>query len=529
VNGAEGFKDGIVFCELVKLYKRRAIPGVIYDTSITIENSLRNISTSIKEIKNLIELDSRITPEGVYNSEDIMFKYLESIKSLFDNTRRSPEFVKCKESSLECIDKSSKATKLMQTTPSNKPITQPSIDHSVKVHKDNSIKTDIKTKHKIIKWLEKISLLKANAVSIDEFPSYCRNGVLLYDLITRLEGRQELGLKQLNRNPKTFTSVYVNISKCLKYLQSCERMNPRCLWSVKEIANGNENVIWALLDDMWYFYHNKISPSDSSYSKIISYSSLRGSMRRKSLPSVNINTKENADGTPSFKRNSARTLNQNKNINSYSFIHSKRSLSRDALEKPNKSMRSKSLITKEQKQKINNWLTSFKVSPASMNSPYLDKQQVFNKLTALLTGMSKPLFNKTEDIYSSLHRIFGSSISSKYIEGIRKQDVNIIWEVLNKIMQLHTKQDSQLDTNDDKEGSIIDWLKRLELIRSNIKTLDEINKEIRNGILLCELAEILTKKRLCGIFKLPKTNITAQSNIQKALESLRTLPKINHK
>ena len=47
---------------------------------------------------------------------------------------------------------------------------------------------DVKTKHKLLNWCSEIKLIKENAVSIAEFPAYCRNGVFFADLITRLEG-----------------------------------------------------------------------------------------------------------------------------------------------------------------------------------------------------------------------------------------------------------------------------------------------------------------------------------------------------
>lgn len=49
-------------------------------------------------------------------------------------------------------------------------------------------KVPIKVKLKILQWLQDIQLIKEDAVTIAEFPSYCRNGVLFADLIQRLEG-----------------------------------------------------------------------------------------------------------------------------------------------------------------------------------------------------------------------------------------------------------------------------------------------------------------------------------------------------
>ena len=47
---------------------------------------------------------------------------------------------------------------------------------------------DVKTQNKLLDWLTQIQLIKQKATSVSEFPSYCRNGVLLSDLIQRIEG-----------------------------------------------------------------------------------------------------------------------------------------------------------------------------------------------------------------------------------------------------------------------------------------------------------------------------------------------------
>ena len=56
----------------------------------------------------------------------------------------------------------------------------------------NVPKVDIRTKHKLLEWFQEIQLIKEGAVTIAEFPNYCRNGVLFADLISRLEGVRDL-------------------------------------------------------------------------------------------------------------------------------------------------------------------------------------------------------------------------------------------------------------------------------------------------------------------------------------------------
>lgn len=60
---------------------------------------------------------------------------------------------------------------------------------------------DMKTKRRLLRWLEQINLIRRRAVSIDEFPQFCRNGVIFFDLVNKLNGRTPV-LNGVQRNPK---------------------------------------------------------------------------------------------------------------------------------------------------------------------------------------------------------------------------------------------------------------------------------------------------------------------------------------
>ena len=55
----------------------------------------------------------------------------------------------------------------------------------------------------------------------------------------------------------------------------------------------------------------------------------------------------------------------------------------------------------------------------------------------------------------------------------------------------------------------------------NIDSMIEIQQDISNGNILCELVSIIFNVKLPGVFKDPKTETTCISNIRKALEILR--------
>lgn len=121
----------------------------------------------------------------------------------------------------------------------------------------------MKTKRKILKWLEDINLIRRKAVAVHEFPQYWRNGVIFFDLVNKLSGRTPV-LKGVQRNPKNITFISANFTKVLTYLRQFPKMNARYLWSDSLMMDGNSDVIWGFLDDVWYWFNNKISPFDKS-------------------------------------------------------------------------------------------------------------------------------------------------------------------------------------------------------------------------------------------------------------------------
>ena len=120
-------------------------------------------------------------------------------------------------------------------------------------------------KKKIIEWLVSITFLKDTAKDLEtKLPKICRNGVIFIDLVNRLEGKNDT-IKGISRHPQTKTKVNVNYSKVFTYLRSKPKMNPRYLWAEDYLIEGNEDIFWGLIYDIWCFYSQKISPYDPRY------------------------------------------------------------------------------------------------------------------------------------------------------------------------------------------------------------------------------------------------------------------------
>ncbi|CDW89619.1 UNKNOWN [Stylonychia lemnae] len=124
---------------------------------------------------------------------------------------------------------------------------------------------DIKTQYKVLDWLvQDVKLLKNNERLINELPLYCKNGVFFCDLINRLNGKHAI-IKGIDRNPKNMTSIIANLNKILDYFRQFPKFCARYLWAQKYIIDGNTDVIWGFLDDIWHWHFNKISPYDITY------------------------------------------------------------------------------------------------------------------------------------------------------------------------------------------------------------------------------------------------------------------------
>lgn len=127
---------------------------------------------------------------------------------------------------------------------------------------------DEKTKFKLIRWLIDDVKLISNMVNtlklIQDLPKYCRNGVLFGDLVNRLRGRDEV-IKGLHRAPKNMTAINANFEKVLGYFKEFPRFSSRYLWSQQKVIEGNTDVVWGLLDDIWHWHFNKISANDPAH------------------------------------------------------------------------------------------------------------------------------------------------------------------------------------------------------------------------------------------------------------------------
>ena len=119
-----------------------------------------------------------------------------------------------------------------------------------------------------MKWLRSICLIKEGVKSLErKLHKICKNGVIFADIINRIEGRNQNIIKGIHRKPKKKSYINANYQTVFKYLRLQEKLNPRYIYAERFLKEGNHNVFWGFLDDLWHFYHNKISKHDKRYKK----------------------------------------------------------------------------------------------------------------------------------------------------------------------------------------------------------------------------------------------------------------------
>lgn len=94
---------------------------------------------------------------------------------------------------------------------------------------------------------------------------------MISDLLNKICGKIAV-IKGFSRTPETTMIIYSNFDKILGYLREFPRFSSRYLWATSKIVDeGDENVIWGLIDDIWYWHHTKTSPHDPA-ANVIPYS-----------------------------------------------------------------------------------------------------------------------------------------------------------------------------------------------------------------------------------------------------------------
>jgi len=391
-----------------------------------------------------------------------------------------------------------------------------------------------KTKQRVLNWLQDLRLIRQGVVSIEDFPGYCRNGVLFADLISKIEGSRNVMLSGIARNPRSSAAILANLRICFRYLQSKEKINSKYLWAEKLVFEGNKDVIWGILDDIWHFYNGKLSlnvmrdplPCNFQSKDLAERSSMKGSRSFSEYK-----TQENA-----FTSRSSINRNHSKNQSNI-WTNTQHSVETSTLHE------SIAKCTSEEEKLTRDWLKSLDliVSPANefstlLLNPYRNGVllcKLFEALETQKINAKTPttVIQAQENIKQALNAFqFVNKLSAaEIIRGMLRGDKGVIWGIFNKIRELYTPS-SEIDEYKNIEVSLITWLKSLGVIAECEKNKGVADiEEIRNGTALYKLIQLLLNKQPYGMLSNPRSEANCLVNIRSALDSLRNLPGIDNK
>lgn len=133
------------------------------------------------------------------------------------------------------------------------------------------------------------------------------------------------------------------------------------------------------------------------------------------------------------------------------------------------------------------------------------------------------------------------------IETLIRGEHNTVWGLLNAIREAYPMSElknknyfhlsfTNLPYSNSQlrklELSLINWIYSLGLFRNlphpPVMILD-FEAFIKNGTLICDLVQIICRTKINGVFRNPKTDSTAISNIRKAFQVLRSMTKMSQR
>ncbi|CAI2358904.1 unnamed protein product [Moneuplotes crassus] len=410
-----------------------------------------------------------------------------------------------------------------------------------------------KSKIKLLKWLESINLIRKNAVAIQEFPQFCRNGVIFFDLVNKLSGRNQV-LKGVHRNPKNVSSINANYAKVLGYLREFPKMNSRYLWSENLMMEGNNDVIWGFIEDIWYWKQNKISPSDQS--KRNKRNDINSCLKS---DNVNSSFRSASYGVKNYESNeeerTIRIYNEQDPVMNNEYDERSRKVSPEtntafdhedigAYESSTKRDVRHNNIPKAQNNisnisfshdrfRRNSYSSAKKKKDLSRNSAskkgYSSSKNSLKNLYIVNSSKQSPTFRPNHQSTSSLKR---SKRTKKSMKPPRKKNSNMIgkskdgYPIYSRFalanMTLDYSNDSKIKyqckrISKAEEEKTKQWLRRINF-HSYIPdgTKDLLDDPVRNGILFCELLCFLENIKLFSICFSPKTMKDCRDNIDQA-------------
>lgn len=493
----EEFKDGSLLCELINRLEGKSEPIKGAQKNPKTKSSIQvNFSKAFTYLRNIEKFNSKYlwSPENMMEGdEEATYGMLASLKDFYSLKRTN-----------------SQSFKRMAKTPISTPRVFSAINIEPK-HEDDTSTSKL--------WVKNLGLGK---LLINENKHFlddpCRNGILLYEIISKLEGHEVPGVSV----PRSLSSAQGNIEKCLKFLyEKYPSLALKYMRLIDNICNG-DSTIWKLIEELVSIPRNM-----SKVTSDLPYSPDQVSALQKSLVDW-------VSGVAS------------KNFENFEDI---------CLDMSN------GILLHEIVTRCGMGITGI------MKNPKTDKIKLGNIekcLDALRRNnrMSQKFLWKTDDILEAnnsvamglledLHMLYDGlpprkrgpnyHIDGPYLGRKAKNDISPIRSIpllLNKsfdslresattrrqkedilpIKKYNQAEDYFLDPGE------FEWVFNIGI---NIQPFEfhciEI-EEFKSGVLLCQIVEKLERKSLSGVEMKPKSNAVALYNINKALKVLKAKP-----
>ncbi|OMJ89094.1 hypothetical protein SteCoe_8816 [Stentor coeruleus] len=421
-------------------------------------------------------------------------------------------------------------------------------------------------KETLVEWLEDLHIVRKDPNILSLIPNICRTGVMLCDLVNRLEGRSEI-IKGIERNPKNKTQALANINKVLEYLRAFPKMNSRYLWSSKEIIEGDEYVIWGILDDIKLLFtiapKIKQPPIPSPISTPTPLSAPIP-IKTPTIPNTNLSlpiasSQDKIKIPKPLIKETSKSLrsysNSMKKFNKSSSINTPR-ISRPPSSRSNKSEIPKShnfTITVEMKKTVLVWIKALGIEYEANSNICHDIVRnglLVCEIMRLVEGENikiNPNPKSSQAIYENFYNaivLFRAKHPEAPITTINNpecmaENSEIVFAFLYALMSTYPQAapPEYLPCSlpygavgiRRLENVVVNWVDNLNLLQPSPQYFGELVPELKKGVLLCVLTSKLTMIKIFNIIPDPKTEQSAINNIRKALEILRKLPKMSQK
>lgn len=404
-------------------------------------------------------------------------------------------------------------------------------------------------KETLIIWLEDLSMIRKGSIDSQILPSICRTGVLFCDLVNRVEGKAEV-IKGIERNPRNRTQALANINKALDYLRNQPKMNARHLWGSKDVIDGDEMVIWGLLEDIRSLYvaprittpvPNRIPrPASNCSMEIVKH------QEEVALPKSFLQEKSKA--LRSYSASMKRTPSQTPSLSSPRLTRPSSSKSM----KPSVNV-SHFYISQDMKKLTAEWICALGIDFEGTKNPYTDKLKNGVLLCEIIRLLDKEILKinpsprSSKAIFDNFDRAL--SVFKKNHPEIPNTVINcpenmvenaeIVYAFIYSLMNVFPNaipleyQDHPLPYGAlgirKLEKSVTDWVISLNILQPSPSNFQELVPEVRSGVLLCVVVSRAFSVKVPSITRDPKTEQSAMNNIRKALDLLRKNPQMSQK